>query len=250
MVAVQSENALSPKPQHLSRAPSPVPSAFSSGVDLQQQNHSSPKLPLPISSRRRSSFSAEVSNDQYERKPLISQRSFPHLTSKKHQHRQRRGSDTISTDDMGSDGGFSISASAASSAAALPISTRFANDKRNNDFHTLFRSVPDQERLIDARFTSIDSTNTDKAPGKYHYFHNPILLSSSWRQSFAFIGYTFSTLPENQSNVASIMYHQMKSVKNLKKVMSDYLAATLTFMESRGPSSSVFDDLSGSFVSW
>ncbi|KAI8635948.1 hypothetical protein BD408DRAFT_487223 [Parasitella parasitica] len=149
MVAVESENTLSPKPQHLSRAPSPVPSAFSSGIDLQQQNYSSPKLPLPISNRRRSSFSAEVSNDQYERKPLISQRSFPHLTSKKNHHRQRRGSDTISTDDMGSDGGFSMSASAASSTVALPISTRFANDKRNSDFHSLFRSVPDQERLID-----------------------------------------------------------------------------------------------------
>ncbi|KAF1803564.1 GRAM domain-containing protein [Mucor lusitanicus] len=50
---------------------------------------------------------------------------------------------------MGSDGSFSISASAESSTVALPNTTRFANDKRNNDFHSLFRSVPDQERLID-----------------------------------------------------------------------------------------------------
>lgn len=151
MIAVQSENALTPKPQHHSRAPSPVPSAISSGADLHHhQNHSSPKLPLPISNHRRSSFSTEVSNDQYEEKPLVTQRSLPHLTSKK-QHKQRRGSDAISTDDMGSDGSFSISASAESSTVALPNTTRFANDKRNNDFHALFRSVPDQERLIDGK---------------------------------------------------------------------------------------------------
>ncbi|KAL9548640.1 hypothetical protein MBANPS3_005595 [Mucor bainieri] len=151
MIAVQSENALHSKSQHPSRAPSPVPSAIpsSTAAESHPHNHSSPKLPLPISNHRRSSFSTDVSNDQYEEKPLVSQRSFPHLTSKKHRQ-HRRGSDAISsTDDMGSDGSFSISASAESSTVALPNTTRFANDKRNNDFHTLFRSVPDQERLID-----------------------------------------------------------------------------------------------------
>lgn len=154
MIAVQSENALHSKSQHPSRAPSPVPSAIPSSTtaaDSHPHNHSSPKLPLPISNHRRSSFSTDVSNDQYEEKPLVSQRSFPHLTSKKHRQ-QRRGSDAISsTDDMGSDGSFSISASAESSTVALPNTTRFANDKRNNDFHSLFRSVPDQERLIDGK---------------------------------------------------------------------------------------------------
>ncbi|GAN10517.1 hypothetical protein MAM1_0364c10058 [Mucor ambiguus] len=151
MIAVQSENALHSKSQHPSRAPSPVPSAIpsSTAAESHPHNHSSPKLPLPISNLRRSSFSTDVSNDQYEEKPLISQRSFPHLTSKKHRQ-QRRGSDAISsTDDMGSDGSFSVPASAESSTVALPNTTRFANDKRNNDFHALFRSVPDQERLID-----------------------------------------------------------------------------------------------------
>ncbi|KAK4522070.1 uncharacterized protein ATC70_004609 [Mucor velutinosus] len=151
MIVVQSENALHSKSQHPSRAPSPVTSALpsSTAAESHPQNHSSPKLPLPISNHRRSSFSTDVLNDQYEEKPLVSQRSFPHLTSKKHRQ-QRRGSDTISTtDDMGSDGSFSISASAESSTVALPNTTRFANDKRNNDFHALFRSVPDQERLID-----------------------------------------------------------------------------------------------------
>ncbi|EPB91494.1 hypothetical protein HMPREF1544_01625 [Mucor circinelloides 1006PhL] len=146
MIAVQSD-----KSQHPSRAPSPVPSTIppSATAESHPHNRSSPKLPLPISNHRRSSFSTDVLNGQYEEKPLVSQRSFPHLTSRK-QKQQRRGSDAVSsTDDMGSDGSFSISASAESSTVALPNTTRFANDKRNNDFHALFRSVPDQERLID-----------------------------------------------------------------------------------------------------
>ncbi|KAL0140368.1 hypothetical protein V8B55DRAFT_1506626 [Mucor lusitanicus] len=152
MIAVQSENALHSKSQHPSRAPSPVPSAIPSSTtaaDSHPHTHSSPKLPLPISNHRRSSFSTDVSNDQYEEKPLVSQRSFPHLTSKKHRQ-QRRGSDAISsTDDMGSDGSFSISASAESSNRCITEYNSLRNDKRNNDFHSLFRSVPDQERLID-----------------------------------------------------------------------------------------------------
>jgi hypothetical protein len=141
MIAVQSETGLSPKPHHPhSRAPSPVPSAVLPGDSI-TNNTSSPRLPLP----RRSSFSTET--EQYETKPLITQRSFPHLTSKKHHHVKRRESDATTTDDnMGSDGSFSATVSAES------LTTKeicFANDKRNHDFHSLFRSVPDHERLID-----------------------------------------------------------------------------------------------------
>jgi hypothetical protein len=144
MIAVQSENGLSPKPHHPhSRAPSPVPSAVLPG-DAMPNNTSLPRLPLP----RRSSFSTET--ERYETKPLITQRSFPHLTSRKHHHlnNKRRESDATTTDDnMGSDGSFSATVSAES----LTKEICFANDKRNHDFHSLFRSVPDQERLIDGK---------------------------------------------------------------------------------------------------
>ncbi|KAI8069065.1 GRAM domain-containing protein [Gilbertella persicaria] len=96
-----------------SRAPSPVPSAVL--YETNKTNHSSPHLPLPHAPQRRSSFSADHTTEQCLEKPLVSQRSFPHLR-KKH----RRESDTT-----------------------------FANEKRNHDFHALFRSVPDHERLID-----------------------------------------------------------------------------------------------------
>jgi hypothetical protein len=144
-------NALSPKPQQqkpISRAPSPVPSAVYS--NNQVLNNSSPKLPLP----RRSSFSTDnvssTKQEFIEEKPLITQRSYPHLpTSKKHKKKQqynnsRRGSDTtnFSTDGALSDGVYSLNNAS---------TTTFANDKRNHDFHVLFRSVPDNERLIDGK---------------------------------------------------------------------------------------------------
>ncbi|KAG1405232.1 hypothetical protein G6F60_003778 [Rhizopus arrhizus] len=64
---------------------------------------------------RRSSFSTD-STDSFEDKPiLMTQRSFPNLKSK-----------TKKLDEE-----------------------KYANDKRNQDFHVLFRSIPDQERLIE-----------------------------------------------------------------------------------------------------
>ncbi|RCI05646.1 hypothetical protein CU098_012251 [Rhizopus stolonifer] len=113
-----------------SRAPSPVPSAVL--YETNKTNHSSPHLPLPHAPQRRSSFSADHTTEQCLEKPLVSQRSFPHLR-KKH----RRESDTT-VEDIGSD--ISLSAE---------VPTKFANEKRNHDFHALFRSVPDHERLID-----------------------------------------------------------------------------------------------------
>jgi hypothetical protein len=66
---------------------------------------------------RRSSFSTD-STDSFEDKPiLMTQRSFPNLKSK-----------TKKLDEE-----------------------KYANDKRNQDFHVLFRSIPDQERLIEGR---------------------------------------------------------------------------------------------------
>lgn len=146
MIAVQSDTGLNPKLHHpQSRAPSPVPSAVLPGDVALPDNSSLPRLPLP----RRSSFSTET--EQYETKPLVTQRSFPHLTSRKHHHfssNKRRESDATTTDDnIGSDGSISANASAES----LTKEICFANDKRNNDFHSLFRSVPDQERLIDGK---------------------------------------------------------------------------------------------------
>lgn len=163
----QDSNALSPTPQHkaISRAPSPVPSAVYTSSTNQVLNNSSPKLPLP----RRSSFSTEVSTgDVYEEKPLITQRSFPHLpTSKKHRNNKkkssRRGSDatttsnTTTTDDnlgfsdSGVQGGGANSMTNLSTVTATTTNTVFANEKRNHDFHTLFRSVPENERLIDGK---------------------------------------------------------------------------------------------------
>ncbi|KAI8380679.1 hypothetical protein BD560DRAFT_386826 [Blakeslea trispora] len=116
------------KQQTASRAPSPVPSAMLS-TDLHPTSQSSPHLPLPHSSQRRSSFSTGLVTEPCVEKPLISQRSFPHL-------KYRRESDSTAVD---SDHSITTHESA----------TRFANDKRNHDFHTLFRSVPDHERLLD-----------------------------------------------------------------------------------------------------
>ncbi|KAI8371250.1 GRAM domain-containing protein [Choanephora cucurbitarum] len=108
--------------QTVSRTPSPVPSAMLSS-ESHRVTQSSPHLPLP--QQRRSSFS---DMNECLQKPLVSQRSFPHLNSK-----QRRPSDTSHSDH---------------SLTSNEI-TRYANQKRNHDFHTLFRSVPDHERLID-----------------------------------------------------------------------------------------------------
>lgn len=110
--------------KHPSRAPSPVPSAF---LQNEPTNQSLPRLPLP--NQRRSSFSH---HDQHEEKPLITHRSFPHLNSSR--NKQRRGSETTVIND----------------AESVPA-IRFASDKRNNDFHALFRSVPEHERLIDGK---------------------------------------------------------------------------------------------------
>jgi hypothetical protein len=140
MIAMQSEQALSPKPQNNSRAPSPVPSAVYTST-----NDSS----LKTSQLRRSSISTEVSTDVYEEKPLLSQKSYPTLAmNKKNRKANRRGSDTTTDDNMGSDGSYSTSA-VVETPFALPRS--LANDKRNHDFHALFRSVPDGERLIDGK---------------------------------------------------------------------------------------------------
>ncbi|KAG2229122.1 hypothetical protein INT48_005481 [Thamnidium elegans] len=130
------DHALSPKPQATSRAPSPVPSAvYASTAD----SRSSPRLPQP----RRSSFSTEP--DATEQRPLTTQKSFPHLSKKtrKHQEKQSRRASDATTD--GSDASFSITAES----IALVAPRLLANDKRNHDFHVLFRSVPDGERLID-----------------------------------------------------------------------------------------------------
>lgn len=138
MSAISLENALSPKPQPSSRAPSPVPSAVYPSTN-ESMHGSSPRLPQP----RRSSFSTEA--DVYEDKSLTSQRSYPYLGKKNRKQKpSRRGSDA--TD--GSEGSSSI---AAAESIALAAPRLLANDKRNNDFHTLFRSVPDGERLIDGK---------------------------------------------------------------------------------------------------
>ncbi|RCI04629.1 hypothetical protein CU098_011593 [Rhizopus stolonifer] len=69
---------------------------------------------------RRSSFSTENSSaDSFEDKPLMTQRSFPNL-------KLRNKRSNISED-----------------------SSKYASEKRNQDFHVLFRSIPDQERLIE-----------------------------------------------------------------------------------------------------
>lgn len=149
---MQPEHALSPKPhQASSRAPSPVPSTIYSTGTQENRNGSSPRLPQP----RRSSFSTEPSSttDLYEERPLTTQRSFPHLSKKTRKHQQkpsRRGSDATTTTD-GSDAGYSITAA---DSIALPTPRSLANDKRNHDFHVLFRSVPDGERLIDGNLNN------------------------------------------------------------------------------------------------
>lgn len=139
------DHALSPKPQASSRAPSPVPSAVYAST---HESRSSPRLPQP----RRSSFSNSITADEQQR-PLTTQRSFPHLSKKTRKHgekQSRRGSDATTTDG-GSEASFSITAAA----DALLVAPRLlANDKRNHDFHVLFRSVPDGERLIDGKSIS------------------------------------------------------------------------------------------------
>lgn len=139
MIATQSEQALNPKPQPSSRAPSPVPSAvYGSALESSQ-----------TTSARRSSVSTEVSTDTYDEKQPVHQKSYTSLISGKKGRKtsNRRESDATNTDDNnGSEASFSTTA-ATESTGALP--RLLANDKRNHDFHTLFRSVPDGERLID-----------------------------------------------------------------------------------------------------
>ncbi|KAI8974282.1 hypothetical protein BDB01DRAFT_853908 [Pilobolus umbonatus] len=96
------------------RAPSPIPS-------------------ITMNDHRRGSQSTHTSED----KVVTKQRSYPTLNKKS----------LSDMDDIGSDGSFSVLPSTAES-STHNISRR-ANEKRNNDFHNLFRSVPDQERLID-----------------------------------------------------------------------------------------------------
>lgn len=141
MIATQSEQALNPKPQPSSRAPSPVPSAvYGSALESSQ-----------TTSARRSSVSTEVSTDTYDEKQPVHQKSYTSLISGKKGRKtsNRRESDATNTDDNnGSEASFSTTA-ATESTGALP--RLLANDKRNHDFHTLFRSVPDGERLIDGK---------------------------------------------------------------------------------------------------
>lgn len=73
--------------------------------------------------------------NQYDEKPLVTHKSYTHL------RKQRSRSDSATTDED-----ISITASAASSLIALPV---FANEKRNHDFHGLFKSVPGNEKLIE-----------------------------------------------------------------------------------------------------
>ncbi|KAI9269388.1 GRAM domain-containing protein [Sporodiniella umbellata] len=70
---------------------------------------------------RRSSFSTENSSaETLDDKLLTTQRSFPNLKL-----RNKR------------------------SALSVDASSKYASDKRNQDFHVLFRSIPEQERLIE-----------------------------------------------------------------------------------------------------
>jgi hypothetical protein len=140
MTTLQPEKISSPKSQYPSRAPSPVPSAIVHNELTSQKNQSLPRLPLPqLINQRRSSLSHF--DQQQDEKQLITQRSFPHLTKKP--NKQRRGSETTTvTEDEYKN----------LSTESVPLSTiRFASDKRNNDFHALFRSVPENERLIDGK---------------------------------------------------------------------------------------------------
>ncbi|KAI8891355.1 GRAM-domain-containing protein [Backusella circina FSU 941] len=128
---MQVENGQTKYTNNHSRSVSPVPCSVLPEPSL---NNSSPRLPLP---RRRSSFSTERSADTLD-KPLLTQRSHPHLRRK-----IRRGSDiTAAEESISSDSSF---LTAANTESRITL----ANDKRNNDFHSLFRSVPDGERLID-----------------------------------------------------------------------------------------------------
>jgi hypothetical protein len=131
---MQVENGQTKYTNNHSRSVSPVPCSV---LPEPSHNNSSPRLPL---SRRRSSFSTERTTDVSE-KPLLTQRSHPHLRRK-----IRRGSDITPAEE-------SMCASSDSSflTAATESRLTLASDKRNNDFHSLFRSVPDGERLIDGK---------------------------------------------------------------------------------------------------
>lgn len=132
---MQADKTISLKNQHPPRASSPVPSVI---IQSEQSQPLSPRLPLPQSiNQRRCSFSHQ---DSSEGKFLVTHKSFPHLNTSKKQliynNKKRRGSEATIMDNLSSDSTPAI---------------KFASDKRNNDFHSLFRSVSPNERLIDGK---------------------------------------------------------------------------------------------------
>ncbi|KAI8089616.1 GRAM domain-containing protein [Halteromyces radiatus] len=118
--------------QHIDNLSSPIQPPEES-FDPNSSSHSLPRIILPSS--RRSSFSTVGDNEP--RKGLTSQRSQPSLSSsfkssKKKTNRRR-----------------SFESDLALSSSDERLSRPFANDKRNKEFHALFKSVPLDDNLIE-----------------------------------------------------------------------------------------------------
>jgi hypothetical protein len=118
-------------------------------------NSSTSSLPPPriLLPSRQSSFS---SADYSERKGLTPQASYPNLASssiksskKKTASSRRRSFES----DLGLAGGHGGSLDERSS-----VSKPFANEKRNKEFHALFKSVPLEDNLIEGK---VENDNPD-----------------------------------------------------------------------------------------
>ncbi|ORZ22511.1 hypothetical protein BCR42DRAFT_170034 [Absidia repens] len=117
----------------------PSTNAMYSSQHAQDPNSSSSSLPphlIPRSSRRSSLSSMDVT----ERKGLTPQRSYPSLSSSLKSNKKKTSSRRRS---IGSDLGLLATTSGERS------NKKIASDKRNRDFHALFKSIPLDDNLIE-----------------------------------------------------------------------------------------------------
>lgn len=117
----------------------PSTNAIYSSQQTQDPNSSSSSLPprIMLPSSRRSSLS---SMDVTERKGLTQQKSYPSLSSSLKSSKKKTSSRRRS---IGSDLGLPTTAA----------NKKIANDKRNRDFHALFKSIPLDDNLIEGNMT-------------------------------------------------------------------------------------------------
>ncbi|KAI7902066.1 uncharacterized protein BX663DRAFT_561661 [Cokeromyces recurvatus] len=126
MIVMQSENETN---KQASRSASPVPSAVIATNESSLYDNYSTSLPK---------ISSTESSSTDNKKPLIQQKSFPHLPAMAKKKNNSKGKLNHHQEENTH---FSIP-------ATTTTTIQFANEKRNQEFHNLFASVPNDEKLI------------------------------------------------------------------------------------------------------